>query len=210
VLQGIGTTLVLASAAVLLSSTAAAMLGLLAAFHGGAVDQLLVRVADVLFAFPAIILALLMIAIFGPGLAGVIIAIVLVTLPLMFRVVRAAAINVRGRDFVTSARVSGASEFRILSVHFVPNVSGPIVVQMTYALSIGMIVESGLSFLGLGVQVPNASLGSLIHNGVTYLVIAPWMVFVPGLILAAAILSINLLGDGLRDALDPRLPRTLT
>ena len=118
-------------------------------------------------------------------------------------------LSVAGREFVVAAEVAGASTARILVLHLLPNVSGAVVVQLTYALSIGMLVESGLSFLGLGTQPPDASLGSLLRLGAVYVGIAPWLVMSSGLLLALSIASVNLTGDGLRDAIDPLRGRAL-
>lgn len=210
VVEGIGTTILLATFAVAIAAFIGTLLGIVAAYAGGFVDQLFARVADVFFSFPAILLAILASAVLGPGSSGAMVAMVLATLPLMLRVVRSATLNVAPRDFVVSSRVSGASFPRIVLVHLLPNVAGAAIVQATYALSVGMLVESGLSFLGLGVQAPDASLGSLLRDGNTYLTIAPWTVIFPGAALALAVLSVNLLGDGIRDALEPRAPRSLS
>jgi peptide/nickel transport system permease protein len=209
VVEAVRNTVLLAAAAVSITVAVSTVVGLLAAYRGGAVDLVVVRAADALFAFPPILLAILAAAIAGPGSAGALASIVLVTLPLMIRVVRASTLTVAGRDFVAAAEVGGASLPRILFVHLLPNIAGPIIVQATYALSVAMLVESGLSFLGLGVQPPDASLGSLVYEGTIYLTIAPWLVFVPGAVLGMAILAVNLLGDGLRDVIDPRAPRVL-
>lgn len=209
VVQGIGATYFLAAVAVLITSVAGVIVGMAAGYLRGAVDLVVVRVADVLFSFPAILMAILVSAILGPGSPSAIVSIVLITLPLMVRVVRAATLVVADRDFVVASRVSGGSVGRILLVHILPNIAGAAIVQATYAISVAMLVESALSFLGLGVQPPDASLGSLLREGSIYLVIAPWLVFAPGFILALAILSVNLLGDGLRDTLDPREARLI-
>jgi peptide/nickel transport system permease protein len=129
---------------------------------------------------------------------------VLITLPLMVLVVRSATRAVVSRDFVTAARVGGASTPRILIMHILPNVADAAIVQATFAVSVGMLVESGLSFLGLGVQPPGASLGSLVQEGSVYITIAPWLVLGPGVVLGLAILAVNLLGEGLAAAVDPR------
>jgi peptide/nickel transport system permease protein len=202
--EGVRTTFLLAGAAVVVTAALSVVLGMVAAYYRGAVGELISRGADVLFAFPSLLLAILLVAITGPGVSGALISIVLICSPLMVRVVRAASLSVVGRDFVVAARVGGASPVRILLVHVLPNVAGTAVVQATYALSVGMLIESGLSFLGLGLQPPAASLGSLVHEGAVYLPIAPWLVLVPGVLLAMAIMAVNLVGDGLRDALDVR------
>jgi peptide/nickel transport system permease protein len=204
VFEGLRTTLLVAGAAVLLTVAVATLLGMIAAYRKGPVGELIARGADVLFSFPAILLGLLVASISGPGLTGAVISISLICSPLMVRVVRAAALGVVSRDFVVAAKVGGAGDTRILFVHVLPNIAGVVAIQATYALSLAMLIESSLSFLGLGVQPPQASLGSLVGEGAVYLSIAPWLVLVPGVVLAVTITSVNLVGDGLRDVLDVR------
>lgn len=207
--EAIRATFLLATSAVLVTAIVGTAAGLAAGYAGRATDAVIMRFADVLFSFPALLLGILIAATLGTGSFSTTVAISLVTLPLFVRVVRAVTLSVAERDFVISAEVSGASFARILVVHLLPNVAGATIVQLTYAISVGMLVESALSFLGLGVQPPSASLGSLLRQGAVYLTIAPWLVFAPGAILTLAIMSINLLGDGLRDALDPLKGRGL-
>lgn len=209
VVHGIRTTFLVSAMAVLVTALLGTMIGLLSAYSGGFVDTLVMRLADVMFAFPALVLGLLISAVLGPGILPAVIVICFVTLPLFVRLVRAVALSVTGREFVVSAEVAGASTARILLVHLLPNIAGAVVVQLTYALSIGMLIESGLSFLGLGTQPPNASLGSLLRLGAVYVEIAPWMVLSSGLVLALSIASVNLTGDGLRDTIDPLRGRAL-
>jgi len=209
IISGILVTIVIAGAAVVLTAFIGIFLGLMAAYFGGLIDVFVARAADVLFAFPAIILGLLIASVFGPGIWAVITVIVAATLPLFIRVIRSVAISIATREFVIAARVAGASPLRIMLVHLLPNVAGTAIIQLTYALSIGMLIESGLSFLGLGTQPPYPSLGSLLQLGAMYLTIAPWLVFPPALIILMAILSVNLVGDGLRDAIDPLKGRML-
>lgn len=203
-LEGLRTTFLLASAAVVLTAMFSVCIALIAAYYRGPLGELISRFADILFTFPPMLLAIVVAAITGPGLLGAVISVAAICAPLMIRVVRAAALTVVGRDFVVAARVGGASVGRILFVHVLPNVAGPIMVQATYALSVGMLIESGLSFLGLGVQVPQASLGSLVHEGSVYLAVAPWLVLLPGCLLGLVIMSVNLVGDSLRDRFDVR------
>ncbi|MEU6266183.1 ABC transporter permease [Saccharopolyspora shandongensis] len=210
VLEGIGTTLLLSTIAVLVTAALSTLLGIVAGYRGGWLGELVLRVADVLSAFPTIVLAILVAAVVGPGQTATMASIVLVTIPLMTRLVRTAARTVAQRDYVTSAIISGAGRTCILARHVLPNVAGTIVVQATYALSVGILVEGGLGFLGFGVQPPQSSLGVLIQQGGIYLLAAPWLLIFPGIVLVAAILAINVLGDGLRDRLDPREPRSLT
>ncbi|MCK2220177.1 ABC transporter permease [Actinomadura sp. ATCC 31491] len=210
VLEGVGTTLLLSSAAVLVTAALSVTLGIVAGYRGGWLNELVMRVVEVLYSFPAIVLAILVAAVLGPGRTAALAAIVLVTIPLMTRLVRAAAAAVSQRDYVTSAVISGARLPRVLARHVLPNVAGTVAVQGTYALSVGIAVEGGLSFLGFGVQPPQASLGVLIQQGGTYMIAAPWLILGPGVVLVAAILAINVVGDGLRDRLEPREARSLT
>ena len=210
VVEAVGTTFLLATLAVLATAVVGTLAGLAAGYTGGAVDALVMRFADVLFSFPPLLLAILIAAVLGTGRFSAIIAISLITFPLFVRVVRTVTLSVAERDFVVAAEVSGAPYRRVLLVHLLPNVGGATIVQLTYAISVGMLVESAVSFIGLGVQPPDASLGSLLRLGAVYLQIAPWLVFAPGLLLTLAILSVNLLGDGLRDHLDPLKGRSLT
>lgn len=210
VLEGIRTTLLISIAAVIVSTILAIIIAIVATLSRGVVDQLVVRAADIFFAFPAVLLAILVSTIVGSGSQAAILAIIFITLPLMVRAIRAASLGVADRDFITSSWVGGASTVRLAVVHILPNIAGVVVVQATYAASIAMLTEGALSFLGFGVQAPTASLGSLVQEGNLYLTIAPWVTLIPGAVLALAILSVNLLGDGLRDRLDPRAARSLT
>ena len=209
-LEGVGTTLVLSAFAVLCTAVISVALGLLAGYVGGWLRETVMRVVDVLYSFPSIVLAILVAAVVGPGQTAALASIVLVTVPLMTRMVSAAAQAVAQRDFVTTAKISGVSLPVILIRHILPNVSGTIAVQGTYALSVGILVEGGLSFLGYGVQLPQSSLGLLIQEGGVYMVHAPWLLFGPATVLVTAILAINIIGDTLRDRLDPRETRSLT
>ena len=205
IVAGIRVTILLSSFAVVIAATIGSLLGMLSGYFRGTVDEVVPRFADLMFSFPAILLAILISAILRPGTPSAISAIVVVTLPVMIRIVRAATLTVAEQDFVIQARIAGAGLGRILALHLFPNVAGAIVVQAAYSISFGMIIESGISFLGLGVQPPGASLGSLLHDGRVYLAVAPWLVFAPGFVLAVTILSVNLVGDGLRRTIDPLL-----
>ncbi len=210
VVEGIRATFLLAGAAVVITAALGTLIGMAAGYLGGAVDVLAARGADVLFAFPALLLGLLVAAVLGPGALSAVAVISAATLPLFIRVVRAVTLGVARRGFVTTAEVAGASTWRVMRVHLLPNILGAAIVQLTYALSIGMIIESALSFLGLGVQPPDASLGSLLRQGSPYLTIAPHMALGAGAVLSLAIMSVNLVGDALRDALEPLAARPLT
>ena len=210
VIEGIGFTFLLSSVAVAITAVIGTLLGMAAGYLRGFYDGVIARIADILFAFPALLFGLLAAAVLGPGNVSAIIVISTATLPLFIRVVRSVTLSFAEREFVLAAVVSGASTWRVLWVHLLPNVLGAAIVQLTYALSIGMLIESGLSFLGLGVQPPSASLGSLLRLGSVYLTVSPWLVLVPGLVLALAIMSVNVLGDAIRNALEPLRGRPLT
>ena len=187
VVEGIGATFLLSSIAVVITAVIGTFLGIAAGYLGGFVDSVIARCADVLFAFPALLFGLLAAAVIGPGNTSAIVVISTATLPLFIRVIRSVSLAVAEREFVVSSVIAGASTLRVMGVHILPNILGAAIVQLTYALSIGMLIESGLSFLGLGVQPPNASLGSLLRLGSVYLTVAPWLVLIPGVVLALAI-----------------------
>lgn len=208
-MEGIQVTFVLSVTAVALTTVVGTFLGLVAGYVGGAADQIIGRAADVLFAFPSLLLALLVSTLLGFGSHAAVASILLITLPLMVRVVRAATLALSAREFVLAAQVCGAKTSRILRVHLLPNVADTLAIQATYACGVAMLLEGSLSFLGLGVQAPGASLGSLVREGTAYLSVAPWLTFAPGTILAIAIFVVNLTGDGLRDVVDPLPTRRL-
>lgn len=209
-LEGITTTLLLSAVAVALTAVIATFCGIVAGYRGGKTGGTIMRVGDILYAFPAIVLAILVAAVVGPGIVAALASIVLVTVPLMTRMVGQAARQVVERDFVTSAVISGVTSRTIMTRHVLRNVAGTIAVQGTYALSVAILVEGGLSFLGYGVQPPASSLGLLVQEGTVYMVTAPWLIIAPCAVLVIAILAINLIGDALRDRFDPREARRLT
>lgn len=209
-LEGIGTTLLLSLIAVACSAVVSTILGMLAGYFAGSVSEVVMRVIDVLYAFPALVLAILISALMGPGRVAAIVSITIITIPLMTRMVRITTMRVAPRDFMVSARISGVSAPRIFAEHLLPNIAGTIAVQASYALSIAILVEGGLSFLGYGVQVPGASLGTLVQEGMQYMTQAPWLLMAPGLALVISILCVNLVGDSLRDAFEPRQTRSLS
>ncbi|WP_293694564.1 ABC transporter permease [uncultured Agrococcus sp.] len=209
-LEGIGTTFMLSLAAVVCTAIIATALGIIAAYAGGWAREIVMRIGDILYAFPAILLALLIAASLGPGGTAALASIVLVTVPLMTRMVGAAAAQVVQRDFVTNARISGVAAPLIMVRHVLVNVAGTVIVQATYALSVAILVEGGLSFLGYGVQLPASSLGLLASEGNVYMLTAPWILIASGSTMVIAILAVNLLGDCLRDRLEPRKAVDLT
>jgi peptide/nickel transport system permease protein len=203
--SGLRISLALSASSALLAAALGTTLGLIAGYFGGVLDELVMRFTDVLFAFPVILLGLLATMVLQPGIPGVVVTIVIATIPIFCRVARGPTLSVRATEYTVSARVIGASPARILFRYILPNVSTPLLVQLAFTLSAALIAESALSFLGLGVQPPTPSLGSLLRDGKTYMEVAPWTMFFPALALAAAILAVNLLGDELQGFTDPRL-----
>jgi peptide/nickel transport system permease protein len=180
-------------------------LGLIAGYAGGTIDNLLMRAVEVILAFPTLVLALGITAILGPKLSHALLAIGLVFVPNFARLIRGQVLSVRENDFVTAARALGGSDVRVVLQHVLPNCVAPLLVQSSFAISFAILVEAALSFLGLGTQPPTPSWGIMLAQGRGYLEQAPWLGAFPGLAIFLTVLGFNLVGDGLRDALDPRL-----
>lgn len=191
------------------ATLAGTILGLTAAWFGGLWDGVVMRMMDVLLAFPAILLALLIIAIVGPSGWTSIMAIAIVYTPIFTRVVRGPALSLKRRDFVDAARTFGSSRSYIMTRHLALNLVAPLTVQITLALAWALVTEAGLSFLGLGTQPPYASLGLMLADARNLMEMAPWLLLVPAIALMFAVLGFNLLGDALRDILDPKMRRAL-
>ncbi len=183
---------------------AGGLLGLVSGYLGGWVDLVLSRLLDIVFAFPAILLALVLVAILGPELRNVMLAIGIVYTPSFARVIRGPVLATKNEEFVDAIRVIGASTPRIIFRHVLPNVAAPVIVQTTIALAFAIISEAALSFLGLGAQPPTPSWGAMLQNGRRFLDIAPWIAIFPGIAIMIAVLGFNLFGDWLRDIFDPR------
>ena len=181
------------------------VVGLAAGYYGGVVDGALMRTTDVVMAFPSLVLAIGLIAVFErPGLDKVVVVLVGLGWTTIARVVRGAALSLKRREYVQAARALGAGSGVVIFRHLLPNALGPLLVAATLGVGSNMIAEAGLSFLGLGAQSPTLSWGAMLADGQSFLVSAPWVAFFPGLALLLAVLGVNLLGDGLRDLLDPR------
>lgn len=204
---GIRQSMTIAFASVACATIAGTIIGLLAAWWGTLWDGILMRLMDVLLAFPAILLALLIIAIVGPGTTTSIAAIGIVYTPIFARVVRGPALSLKQRDFVDAARTFGSSQRYILSRHLLLNLVAPLAVQVTLALAWALLTEAGLSFLGLGTQPPTPSLGLMLAESKNLMQQAPWLMIFPALTIMLGILGFNLTGDALRDILDPRTQR---
>ena len=182
-------------------------LGLFAAAEGGLVDEIVMRSNDLIFAFPAHLLANLITAIAGPGAINAIVAIGIFNIPVFARLARGGALALWPRDFVRAARVAGKGRLRISLEHILPNIAGVLIVQGTIQFALGVLAEAGLSYVGLGAQPPAPSWGRMLAESQTYFALAPWLAVAPGLAIVTTVLGLNLLGDGLRDLLDPRTRR---
>jgi peptide/nickel transport system permease protein len=180
-------------------------IGLISGSYGGKVDGLLMRVVDLMFALPGLVLAIVIAGMLGPNRRNAMIAIGIVITPAFARVVRGGVLEVMGFPFVESARALGSSHGRIMARHVIPNIAAPVIVLVTVYLSTAILSEAALSFLGLGTQPPEASWGGMLSSARSYLEIDPWLSIFPGLAIMIVVLGFNFLGDGLRDILDPRL-----
>jgi peptide/nickel transport system permease protein len=181
------------------------VLGLVAGYIGGWVDEILMRITDVFLAFPSLILAMAIAGALGPSLLNAMIAIAAVSWPVYVRLVRGQVLSLRQREFVEAARSIGAATPRILWRHLLPNLLAPLLVQATFDLGGTILTAAGLSFIGFGAQIPSPEWGRLISDGRTYVNTQPWLPFFPGFAILLTVAAFNLIGDGLRDALDPRL-----
>ncbi len=180
-------------------------LGLVSGYYLGVVDRLTGRLVDVMFAFPSVILIIAISGVIGPSMATAMLAIGIVYSPIFARIVRAPTLAVMQQQYVEGARAIGAGRLRIKARHVLPNIAAPVIVQTTLSFSTAILSEATLSFLGLGTQPPNPSWGTMLSAGRRYMELAPWVAVYPGLAIALTVLGLNLLGDALRDALDPRL-----
>jgi len=205
VIYGTQVSLAVGVLAVVLSAVAGTILGQFAGYQGGRLDDALMRIMDALFAFPALVLALVINTLLGTSLFNAIVAIAIVSTPGFARLARGSTLAVREREYVEAARTLGAPGHRILGRHILPNILPPLIVNASNLMAAAIITEGSLSFLGLGVQPPTPSWGSMLRNGYGYLDSSPWMALAPGLAMMLTVLTFNFLGDAVRDALDPQL-----
>ncbi|GAU78931.1 nickel transporter permease [Fusibacter sp. 3D3] len=180
-------------------------IGAIAGYYGGRLENLLMRCMDVLLAIPEILLAIAIVAALGPSIANLMIAVGISSIPGYARLVRASVMSIREQEFIEAARAAGSSDFRIIVKHILPNCMAPIIVQATIGVAIAILTAAGLSFIGLGIQPPTPEWGSMLSGGRSYIRDYPHMTLFPGIAMMVTILALNLLGDGLRDALDPKL-----
>jgi peptide/nickel transport system permease protein len=205
VIWGTRISLLAGLVSVVLAVLAGSLLGVLAGYSGGRVDGLVMRVMDAVLSFPPLVLALALGAVLGAGLTGVLLALGVVYTPTFARLMRGQVLTITARDYVDAARALGAPGWRVAARHVVPNAVNPIIVQASLSVAFAILAEASLSFLGLGIQPPEASWGSMINAGRGYLQQAPWIVFGPGAALFVTVVGLNFVGDAVRDALDPRV-----
>lgn len=202
VIAGAAVSLQVALVAVAGSALLGIPLGLISGYLGGVIDHIVVRVIDVMLAFPGLLLAIALAGMLGPGISNVVIALVAVGWVGFARLTRAQVLSLRERDHVQAARTLGTGTGRILLLHLLPLCAAPLIVEATFGVAVAVLSEAGLSYLGLGVQPPQASWGSMIRDGSRYLLVAPHYVLAPGIALCLVVLAVNLAGDALRDRLD--------
>jgi peptide/nickel transport system permease protein len=204
-MKGASNAMVVGLIAVAIGFTTGVIIGLVSAYYGNLIDEALMRLCDLLFAFPAILTAILITAVYSPTIVNAMLAIGIFYIPIFARLTRASALSVLPQEFVTAARASGAGEAAIIWRHVFPNIFPPLLIQGTIQFAVAILAEAGLSYMGLGTQPPDASWGRMLNEAQTFISISPWMAIFPGAAIAWAVLAFNLLGDGLRDALDPKL-----
>jgi len=208
IMVGARNSLAVGLGAVGIGMVAGTALGLAASVRrDGILDHIIMRTADFTHAFPAVLTAIMMTAIIGPGMLNAIVAIAVLNLPYFARLSRGAALQVWAQDFIQAARAAGLNNRQITLRHVLPNIAGILVVQATIQFALAVLAEAGLSYLGLGTQPPNPSWGRMLNEAQTFMAAQPWLAIFPGAAIALTVLGFNLLGDGLRDAVDPRLRR---
>ncbi len=204
IIHGSQVSLQVGGVSVLIALVIGVSIGVAAGYYPGWLDAILMRLVDVMFAFPGLVLAILIAGLLGPSRTNAMIAIGIVYAPAFARVARGATLSVINLPFVEGARALGASDFRIIRIHLLPNITAPLIVLTTVYLSAAILTEAALSYLGLGTQPPEPSWGSMLASSRGYMELAPWTAIFPGLAIMVVVLGLNFLGDGLRDILDPR------
>lgn len=205
IMSGALTSFTVGAMAVIIGAGIGVPLGLAAAIYGGPVEWVVLRFSDLAFAFPAVVIAILIATLMGPGASNAVIAIGIFNVPVFAQVARGGALAIATLDFVAAARLAGLSRPMIALRHLLPNIASLIIVQSTIQLSQGILAEAGLSYIGLGTQPPATSLGLMLSDAQSLFLIHPWLSIAPGLAIVMVVIALNIAGDGLRDALDPRL-----
>lgn len=205
IIYGARVSIVVGLISVGIGATVGIIAGLISGYFEGWIDNIIMRIMDIIFAFPSILLALAIVSVLGPDLKNTIIAIGIVRIPVFTRTVRSEVLSVKSQEYITSAKSIGVKDVKIILKHILPNILSPFIVQATLSLSSAILVEASLSFLGLGIQPPNPSWGSMLNESRKFMELAPWTAIYPAVAIIFTILSFNLLGDSLRDILDPKL-----
>lgn len=207
VMVGAVNSIIVGLVTVAIGLTAGVLLGLAAAYYGRWVDESIMRFSDLLFGFPAVLSAILITSILGPSMINAMLAIGIFYIPIFARLTRAVSLSIWEREYIAAARACGLGELAIVWHHVLPNILSPLMIQGTIQFAVAILAEAGLSYLGLGTQPPHASWGRMLNEAQTYMNISPWIAIFPGLAIAWSVLGFNLLGDGLRDTLDPKMVR---
>jgi peptide/nickel transport system permease protein len=205
VMAGAVTSIIVGLITVAIGMGAGIVLGLISAWGGRLADEAIMRFSDLLFGFPAVLSAILITAVLGPSVVNAMLAIGIFYIPIFARLTRASALTVKGLDYIAAARAAGQAEVTIILRHVLPNILSPLIIQATIQFAVAILAEAGLSYLGLGTQPPHPSWGRMLSEAQTFMALSPWMALFPGMAIAWTVLGFNLLGDGLRDILDPRL-----
>ncbi|SFC59425.1 peptide/nickel transport system permease protein [Alkalibacterium subtropicum] len=204
IIHGMGITLRVGFFSVLIGMTIGVTLGVISGYYGNWVDTIIMRLMDVLLAFPGILLALAIVSVLGGSINNVIISVAIFSIPVFARISRGSTLEVRELEYVEAARALGANDLRIIGGHILPNIMSPIIVQATLNIATSVLTASGLSFLGMGAQPPTPEWGAMLSDGRNYMWDAPHVATIPGLAIVVVVLAFNIFGDGLRDALDPK------
>jgi peptide/nickel transport system permease protein len=207
VMVGAVNSIIVGLVTVAIGLTIGVALGLASAFYRRLVDETIMRFSDLLFGFPAVLTAILITSILGPSMINAMLAIGIFYIPVFARLTRAVSLSIWQREFIVAARAAGMSEWAITRRHVLPNILSPLLIQGTIQFAVAILAEAGLSYLGLGTQPPHASWGRMLNEAQTFMSLSPWMAIFPGAAIAWAVLGFNLLGDGLRDTLDPKMAR---
>ena len=207
IIYGTRISLLIGFSSVGISLLIGTLLGCLAGFYGGKIDNVIMRIMDIFLAVPSLLLSITIVSALGPSIFNLMLAIAISSVPGYARIVRASVLTVKDQEFVEAAKCIGANNFEIISSHILPNCMAPIIVQVSLKVASAILSTSGLSFLGLGVKAPTPEWGAMLSGGRAYLRNAPHLTIFPGIAIIITILSLNLLGDGLRDALDPKLKK---
>ena len=192
---------------VILSLISGTILGVIAGYYGGMIDRFIMRLTDLIMSLPSILFAIVIVAVLGPGISNAIVAVSVVAVPNFIRIIRAQVMVEKNRQYVDAAKLFGAGHFRIMFIEILPNCMAPLIVQASLGFSDGILNVAALGFLGLGAQAPMSEWGTMLSDARSFIESSPWMVTLPGICILVTVLSFNLLGDGMRDALDPRLKK---